>query len=73
MVPLLTVLKLFLPGLDISYYGTEIGMEDSFVRHDQRQDPNNAGVNDTDKTRDPERCPMQWDDSINAGLLRYRD
>lgn len=73
LVPLLTVLKLFLPGIDVSYYGSEIGMEDTFVRLDQRKDPNNAGDKNLDITRDPERCPMLWDDSINAGLLRNYD
>lgn len=66
-VPIFHALKLALPGIDVTFYGGEIGMDNTFVRKDQTKDPNNAGSGDTDITRDGERCPMQWDDSINAG------
>lgn len=55
-----------LPGIDVTYYGSEIGMVDSYIRPDQIRDPYNGGI-----TRDPERTPMQWDDTVNAGTYDY--
>lgn len=48
----------------MSYYGGEIGMENTVIRLIQIKDPNN----DTDELvyRDEEITPMQWDSFINA-------
>ncbi|XP_036334552.1 maltase A2-like [Rhagoletis pomonella] len=43
-----------LPGASVIYYGDEIGMSDMDI--------------DSDNFRDPERTPMQWDTSENAGF-----
>ncbi len=46
------------------YYGEEIGMEDVDIPESQLQDP--ARIRTTG--RDPERTPMQWDDSAGRGF-----
>jgi len=68
-VPMFTALKLALPGIDVTYYGSEIGMEDNmYLRPEQITDTNLAGGPKVTRPRDYERCPMQWDDSNNAGI-----
>lgn len=67
----LNMLVMILPGVGVSYNGEEIGMEDGYVSWEQTQDPNaiNAGEeNYLQYSRDPERTPFHWDDSINAGF-----
>jgi alpha-glucosidase len=58
------VMLLTLPGIAFVYYGEEIGMTDVAVPDDQRQDPF-LGLK---HGRDPERTPMQWSDTVNAGF-----
>ncbi|XP_029406887.2 maltase A2 [Bactrocera dorsalis] len=47
-----------LPGTSVTYYGEEIGMPDYSL----------ACTGDDCGFRDPERTPMQWDSSKNAGF-----
>ena len=66
----MNMLALLLPGTAITYYGEEIGMEDTFISVKQTVDP--AGVNAgrrkyLNRSRDPERTPFQWDDTPYAG------
>ncbi len=56
----LNVLLLTLPGTVTSYYGEEIMMTDVDIPPNQRKD------NYTN--RDPERTPMQWNHTANAGF-----
>jgi alpha-glucosidase len=64
------MLLLTLRGTPTCYYGDEIGMEDVFIPADMVQDP--PAVNQKEIAhivgRDPERTPMQWDSSPNAGF-----
>ncbi|KAB0799128.1 hypothetical protein PPYR_07008 [Photinus pyralis] len=60
-----------LPGVMVTYNGEEIGQEDGEVTWEQGKDPGacNAQKGDFSKfSRDFERTPFQWDDSVNAGF-----
>ena len=50
------------------YYGDEIGMEDVPVPPYVVQDPVEKNVPGLGLGRDPERTPMQWDTTPNAGF-----
>ncbi|MFO7631289.1 MAG: alpha-amylase family glycosyl hydrolase [Caldilinea sp.] len=65
-----TMLLLTLRGTPTCYYGDEIGMENVAIPPEFVQDP--PAVNQPEIAhivgRDPERTPMQWDASPNAGF-----
>lgn len=67
---LATMLLLTLRGTPTVYYGEEIGMENVPIPPEKVQDP--PAVNQPEIAhivgRDPERTPMQWDSSPNAGF-----
>lgn len=67
MVQVFTALKLALPGTDVTYYGSEIGMENTYVRPDQIQDSYDSSGRRNIKSRDFARSPMQWNNMANAG------
>lgn len=58
------VLLMGLRNSPFVYYGEEIGMEDVDIPEERQQDP--ARIRTTG--RDPERTPMQWDDSPGRGF-----
>ncbi len=64
------MLLLTLRGTPTCYYGDEIGMENVPIPSEKIQDP--PAVNQPEIAhivgRDPERTPMQWDASPNAGF-----
>jgi alpha-glucosidase len=62
------LLLLTLWGVPTMYYGDEIGMEDVPIPPDQMQDPRGINAPEANVGRDPERSPMQWDASPNAGF-----
>ena len=59
----LNVLLLTLPGTPTTYYGEEILMTDVDIPPEQRVDQFGG--------RDPQRTPMQWDATPNAGFCTY--
>ncbi len=61
-----------LPGASVTYYGEEIGMQDTEISWEDTVDPFgcNAGPDRYQIfSRDPERTPMQWNDEINSGKI----
>ncbi|HUS15724.1 MAG TPA: alpha-amylase family glycosyl hydrolase [Chloroflexia bacterium] len=63
-----TLLLLTLRGTPTCYYGDELGMEDVPIPPEAVQDPWEKNVPGLGLGRDPERTPMQWDGSSNAGF-----
>ena len=62
------LLLLTLRGTPTLYYGDELGMEDGIIGPDQVQDPAERNQPGIGMGRDPERTPMLWDASANAGF-----
>ncbi|HEY0604582.1 MAG TPA: alpha-amylase family glycosyl hydrolase [Herpetosiphonaceae bacterium] len=60
------MLLLTLRGTPTCYYGDEIGMHDVPIPHELAYDPQE--LLSPGYGRDPERTPMQWDASANAGF-----
>jgi len=60
------LMLLTLRGAPTLYYGEEIGMENAVVAPERTQDP--WGIREPSQSRDPERAPMAWDASPNAGF-----
>ena len=66
------MLLLTLRGTPTLYYGDEIGMTDVPIPADAAQDPWEKNEPGLGFGRDPQRTPMQWDDSANAGFSPCR-
>ncbi len=64
------MLLLTLRGTPTLYYGDEIGMADVEIPPGREQDPWGKQVPGLGLGRDPERTPMQWDTSPNAGFSK---
>src|SRR5262245_34154249 len=62
------MLLLTLRGTPTMYYGDEIGMRDVPISVRQVRDPFEKNVPGLGLGRDPERTPMQWNDSEHAGF-----
>lgn len=67
----LNMLAMVLPGVAITYNGEEIGMENGEVTWVEGEDPqacNGKEENFDRDSRDFQRTPFHWDDSVNAGF-----
>ena len=62
------MMLLTLRGTPTVYYGDELGMEDVEIPQEKIRDPQALNEPGVGRSRDPERTPMQWDDSDNAGF-----
>jgi alpha-glucosidase len=62
------VLQLSLPGMPVIYYGDELGMTDVVIGPEDIRDTFELRVPGKGLGRDPERSPMQWNTSKNAGF-----
>lgn len=62
------MLLLTLRGTPTMYYGDELGMPDAAIAPDQVVDPAEKRQPGQGFGRDPERAPMLWDGSANAGF-----
>jgi alpha-glucosidase len=60
------MLLLTVRGTPTCYYGDELGMQNVAVPLELMHDP--PGKDNPEHSRDPERTPMQWDTSPNAGF-----
>lgn len=73
----MNMLVLLLPGTSFSYYGEELGMDDTYIDCFQMQDTQaiRQANGDCGKmeslSRDPERTPMQWNNSVYAGMTKF--
>lgn len=58
-----------LPGIAVTYNGEEFGQEDGEVTYEQGKDPSARNISIFESnSRDFERTPIQWDDTVNAGF-----
>jgi alpha-glucosidase len=64
----LAMLLLTLPGTPFLFAGDELGMEQVDIPKDRTMDPFEKLVGGYGLSRDPQRTPLQWDDSHAAGF-----
>jgi alpha-glucosidase len=62
------VLLMTLRGTPTLYYGDELGLKNVPIPPERMRDPFGLNMPGTGQGRDPERTPMPWDSSANAGF-----
>ncbi|KAK4303292.1 hypothetical protein Pmani_024677 [Petrolisthes manimaculis] len=76
LVDALNMLNLLLPGTPTTYYGEELGMENTFISWEDTRDPKGCRWGKEhyqEYSRDPERTPMQWNKTSLAGFTTASD
>ncbi|XP_053400187.1 maltase A2-like [Mercenaria mercenaria] len=67
-VDAMNMMLLTLPGTPTTYYGEELGMRGGDYTGMTPKDPYAITSNNAENSRDSERNPMQWNDTLNAGF-----
>ena len=62
------LLLLTLRGTPIVYFGDELALEDIVIPLDKQRDPFGINMPGKGQGRDPERCPMPWDETPKGGF-----
>ncbi|XP_045612300.1 maltase A3 isoform X2 [Procambarus clarkii] len=71
LVDALNMMTFLLPGTPVTYYGEEIGMEDTPISWEETKDPQGCRWGPDhyqEHSRDPARTPMQWNNTTLAGF-----
>jgi len=68
LAPAAAMLLMTLPGTLTLYYGEELGMTNAAIPPEDVQDPAEKNEPGIGQGRDPERTPMPWHSSPNAGF-----
>jgi alpha-glucosidase len=66
--PIAMMLLLTLRGTPVLYYGDELGLEDMKIPPAFVHDPFGLNMPGKNQGRDPQRCPMPWDETAKAGF-----
>ena len=72
LAPVAAMLLMTLPGTLTLYYGEELGMTNVPIPPEEVRDPAEKNEPGIGQGRDPERTPMPWDASPNAGFSSGR-
>lgn len=64
------LLQLTLRGIPFIYYGEELGMKNMDIPEEEMKDPQAINMRGMNFGRDPQRTPMQWDNTRFGGFSK---
>lgn len=74
-IDIVNTLVTMLPGTSVTYYGEEIGMENSCAKFPDEEHENPAKICEEEEKGDFldtwARSPMQWDNTANGGFTKH--